>query len=143
MRKIPLLDLKAQYIGLASEIEAAVKGVLESQQLILGPEVKELERECAAYCECEFAVGCASGSDAILLPLMALGVGPGDEVVTTPFTFFATVGSIVRLGAKPVFVDIEPDTFNMNVSQLESVLNERTKAIIPVHLFGQCVEMDV
>ncbi|MFL6214265.1 MAG: DegT/DnrJ/EryC1/StrS family aminotransferase [Blastocatellia bacterium] len=138
-----MLDLKAQYVGLASEIEAAVKGVLESQQLILGPEVKELERECAAYCECEFAIGCASGSDAILLPLMALGVGPGDEVVTTPFTFFATVGSIVRLGAKPVFIDIEPDTFNMNVSQLESVLNRRTKAIIPVHLFGQCVEMDV
>jgi dTDP-4-amino-4,6-dideoxygalactose transaminase len=143
MRRIPLLDLKAQYASLASEIEAAVKRVLESQQLILGPEVKELEKEFAAYCECEFAVGCASGSDALLLPLMALNVGPGDEVVTTPFTFFATVGSIVRLGAKPVFVDIDPATFNMDVSQLDSVLTERTRAIMPVHLFGQCVEMDV
>src|ERR1051325_7329628 len=143
MRKIPMLDLKAQYAGLACEIEAAVKRVLESQQLILGPEVKELEREFAAYCECEFAVGCASGSDALLLPLMALNVGPGDEVITTPFTFFATVGSIVRLGAKPVFVDIDPGTFNMDVSQLGSVVTGRTKAIIPVHLFGQCVEMDV
>src|ERR1051325_4471658 len=142
MRKIPMLDLKAQYAGLACEIEAAVKRVLESQQLILGPEVKELEREFAAYCECEFAVGCASGSDALLLPLMALNVGPGDEVITTPFTFFATVGSIVRLGAKPVFVDIDPGTFNMDVSQLGSVVTGRTKAIIPVHLFGQCVEMD-
>jgi dTDP-4-amino-4,6-dideoxygalactose transaminase len=137
-----MLDLKAQYSAMSSEIEAAVKGVLESQQLILGPEVKELEKEFAAYCQCEAAVGCASGSDALLLPLMALEIGPGDEVVTTPFTFFATVGSIVRLGAKPVFVDIEPDTFNMNVSQLASVVNERTKAIMPVHLFGQCVEMD-
>lgn len=143
MRKIPMLDLKAQYRAISGEIETAVKGVLESQQLILGPEVKEFERECAAYCQCEFAIGCASGSDALLLPLMALEVGPGDEVVTTPFTFFATVGSIVRLGAKPVFVDIEPGTFNMNVSQLGSVINRRTKAIIPIHLFGQCVEMDV
>jgi len=143
MRRIPLLDLKAQYASLASEIEAAVKRVLESQQLILGPEVKEFEKEFAAYCECEFAVGCASGSDALLLPLMALNVGPGDEVVTTPFTFFATVGSIVRLGAKPVFVDIDPATFNMDVAQLDSVLSERTRAIMPVHLFGQCVEMDV
>src|SRR5690349_21107685 len=143
MRKIPMLDLKAQYASLASEIEAAVKRVLESQQLILGPEVKELENEFAAYCECAFAVGCASGSDALLLPLMALNIGQGDEVLTTPFTFFATAGSIVRLGAKPVFVDIDPATFNMDVSQLDSVVTERTRAIMPVHLFGQCVEMDV
>lgn len=142
MRKIPMLDLKAQHALLASEVEAAVKRVLESQQLILGPEVKELEGEVAAYCECEYAVGCASGSDALLLPLMAIGVGAGDEVVTTPFTFFATVGSIVRLGATPVFVDIDPQTFNMNTEQLAGVITERTKAIIPIHLFGQCVEMD-
>ncbi|HJQ26555.1 MAG TPA: DegT/DnrJ/EryC1/StrS family aminotransferase [Blastocatellia bacterium] len=143
MRKIPMLDLKAQYRNLAAEIEEAVKRVLESQQLILGPEVKELEKEIAAYCQCEYAVGCASGSDALLLALMAFGVGPGDEVVTTPFTFFATAGSIVRLGAKPVYVDIDPVSFNMNVAQLSSVVNERTKVIMPVHLFGQCVEMAV
>jgi dTDP-4-amino-4,6-dideoxygalactose transaminase len=143
MRKIPMLDLKAQYRGLAAEIEAAVKQVLESQQLILGPEVKALEQEIAAYCQCEYAVGCASGSDALLLALMAFGVGPGDEVVTTPFTFFATAGSIVRLGARPVFVDIDPVTFNMDVAQLGSVVTARTKVIMPVHLFGQCVEMEI
>jgi dTDP-4-amino-4,6-dideoxygalactose transaminase len=142
MRKIPMLDLKTQYASLAGEIESAVKTVLEGQQLILGPEVKELEKELAAYCQCEYAIGCASGSDALLLSLMAFGVGPGDEVVTTPFTFFATVGSVVRLGAKPVFVDIEPETFNMDVRQLASVVTERTRVIMPVHLFGQCVEMD-
>ena len=142
MRKIPMLDLKTQYRGLAGEIEAAVRGVLESQQLILGPEVKELEREIAAYCQCEYAVGCASGSDALLLPLMAFEIGRGDEVITTPFTFFATAGSIVRLGARPVFVDIDPRTFNMNVAQLDSVVTPRTRAIMPVHLFGQCVEME-
>jgi dTDP-4-amino-4,6-dideoxygalactose transaminase len=138
-----MLDLKAQYRKLASEIEVAVRNVLESQQLILGPEVKELEKEIAAYCNCEYGVGCASGSDALLLPLMAFAIGHGDEVITTPFTFFATVGSIVRLGATPVFVDIDPQTFNMDVTQLASVVTERTRAIIPVHLFGQCVEMDV
>jgi dTDP-4-amino-4,6-dideoxygalactose transaminase len=142
MRKIPMLDLKAQYRELAGEIEAAVRGVLESQQLILGPEVKELEKEIAAYCQCEYAVGCASGSDALLLPLMAFEIGKGDEVITSPFTFFATVGSIVRLGARPVFVDIDPQTFNMNVAQLDSMVTPRTRAIMPVHLFGQCVEMD-
>ena len=138
-----MLDLKAQYKTLASEIEVAVRKVLESQQLILGPEVKELEKEIAAYCNCEYGVGCASGSDALLLPLMAFGIGRGDEVITTPFTFFATVGSIVRLGATPVFVDIDPQTFNMDVTQLATVVTQRTRAIIPVHLFGQCVEMDV
>ena len=138
-----MLDLKSQYRSLAGEIEIAVRQVLESQQLILGPEVKELEKEIAAYCQCEYAVGCASGSDALVLALMAFGIGPGDEVVTTPFTFFATVGAIVRLGAKPVFVDIDPQTFNLNVSQLASVVTDRTRAIMPVHLFGQCVEMDV
>src|SRR6266536_1693499 len=99
MRKIPMLDLKAQYRSLATDIEAAVRNVLEGQKLILGPEVEELEKEIAAYCHCNYAVGCASGSDALLLALMAFNVGNGDEVVTSPFTFFATVGSIVRLGA--------------------------------------------
>lgn len=142
MRKVPMLDLRAQYKQLATEIEAAVVKVLESQQLILGPEVKELEKEIASYSQCDHGIGCASGSDALLLALMAFDIGPGDEVITTPFTFFATVGSIVRLGAVPVFVDIDPVTFNMNVRQLDPVVTERTKAIMPVHLFGQCVEMD-
>src|ERR1700754_3009701 len=142
MRKVPMLDLRAQYGRLAGEIAVAVAKVLESQALILGPEVKEFEKEVAAYSQCEFGIGCASGSDALLLALMAANVGPGDEVITTPFTFFATVGSIVRLGAKPVFVDINPQTFNMDVTQLNSVVTERTRAIMPVHLFGQCVEMD-
>lgn len=136
--KIPMLDLRAQHDSIAEEVEAAVRSVLSSQQLILGPEVRELERELAAYCGCTEAVGCASGSDALLLALMACGVGPGDEVVTTPYTFFATAGSIVRLGAMPVFVDIERATFNMNATMLESALTPRTRAIMPIHLFGQC-----
>src|SRR6266478_7196565 len=140
--KIPLLDLNAQYQSIAGEIQTAVTRVLSSQQFILGPEVRELEREIAAYCSCSEGIGCASGSDALLLALMACGVGPGDEVITTPFSFFATVGSIVRLGAKTVFVDIEESTFNIDVNRIESAITERTKAIMPVHLFGQCAEMD-
>src|SRR6266571_7341413 len=138
--KIPLLDLNAQHQSLASEIQAAVNRVLSSQQFILGPEVRELEREIAPYCQCSEAVGCASGSDALLLALMACGIGPGDEVITTPFSFFATVGSIVRLGAKAVFVDIDEDTFNIDVNRIESAITERTKGIMRVHLFGQCAE---
>lgn len=140
--KVPMLDLKAQHAKIAEEVRAAVDRVLESQQLILGPEVRELEREIAAYCGATYGVGCASGSDALLLALMACGVGPGDEVITTPFTFFATAGSVVRLGARPVFVDIEPSTFNMDVRRLRDVISERTKAIMPIHLFGQCSDMD-
>jgi dTDP-4-amino-4,6-dideoxygalactose transaminase len=136
--KIPMLDLRAQHDSMAGEVEAAVRAVLSSQQLILGPEVRELERELALYCGCAEAVGCASGSDALLLALMACGTGPGDEVVTTPYTFFATAGSIVRLGAKPVFVDIEPGTFNLNPALLERALTSRTRAVMPIHLFGQC-----
>ncbi len=139
---VPLLDLKAQYETLAPDIDAAVRSVFESQHFILGPEVQQLEQEIAAYCSCEFAIGCASGSDAILLALMAHGVGPGDEIVTTPFTFFATAGSVVRLGAKPVFADIEESTFNLDPTQFERVVTERTRAVIPVHLFGQCAAMD-
>jgi len=140
--RIPLLDLRTQYDKIAHEIETAVSRVLSSQQFILGPEVRELEREIAAYCQCAEAVGCASGSDALLLALMACGVGPGDAVITTPFSFFATAGAIVRLGARPVFVDIDESTFNIDADRIEHAITKRTKAVMPVHLFGQCAEMD-
>jgi dTDP-4-amino-4,6-dideoxygalactose transaminase len=140
--KIPLLDLNAQYQNLEGEIQAAVSRVLSSQKFILGPEVRELELELAAYCQCAEAIGCASGSDALLLALMACGVGPGDEVITTPFSFFATAGSVARLGAKTVFVDIDAATFNLSPDLVEIAITERTKAIMPVHLFGRCAEMD-
>ena len=140
--KVPILDLSVQHQQIAREIEAAVERVLNSQQFILGPEVRELERELATYCQCAEAVGCASGSDALLLALMACGVGPGDEVITTPFSFFATVGSIVRLGAKAVFVDIDESTFNIDASRIDGAMTKQTRAILPVHLFGQCAEMD-
>jgi len=140
--KIPLLDLNAQYQSIAGEIQTAVTRVLSSQQFILGPEVRELEREIAAYCSCSEGIGCASGSDALLLALMACGVGPGDEVITTPFSFFATVGSIVRLGAKTVFVDIEESTFNIDPELIAQAITKQTKAILPVYLFGQCADMD-
>jgi dTDP-4-amino-4,6-dideoxygalactose transaminase len=139
--RIPMLDLKSQYDSVGREIDAAVRRVLESQQFILGPEVKAFEEELASYCEASHAIGCASGSDAILLALMACDVKTGDEVITTPFTFFATAGSIVRLGAKPVFVDIEPSTFNIDARLIEGAITKRTKAIMPVHLFGRCANM--
>ncbi|MFY9574051.1 MAG: DegT/DnrJ/EryC1/StrS family aminotransferase [Blastocatellia bacterium] len=143
MRKnIPLLDLSGQYSTIAEEIQAAIGRVLTSQQFILGPEVSEFEKEAASYCQCAEAVGCASGSDALLLALMASGVGPGDEVITTPFSFFATAGSIVRLGAKTVFVDIDESTFNISAKLVEHAITKKTRAIMPVHLFGQCAEMD-
>jgi len=140
--KIPILDLSVQHAKIAAEIQAAVARVLDSQQFIQGPDVRELEREIAPYCQCAEAIGCASGSDALLLALMACGVGPGDEVITTPFSFFATVGSIVRLGARAVFVDIDDSTFNIDTNRIEAAITERTRAIMPVHLFGQCAEMD-
>ena len=140
--EIPILDLIAQHRQIAPEIEQAIARVLRDQKFILGPEVRALEQELAPYCHCVEAVGCASGSDAILLALMACGVGPGDEVVTTPFSFFATAGSIVRLGAKPVFVDIDPTTFNIDTNKIEPAVSQHTKVIMPVHLFGQCCEMD-
>jgi dTDP-4-amino-4,6-dideoxygalactose transaminase len=140
--KVPLLDLSEQNAALRPEIEAAIGRVLDTNGFILGGEVAALEKELAAYCDTKYAIGCASGSDALLLALMALDVGPGDEVITTPYSFFATVSSITRLGATPVFVDIEPETFNMDVSQIESKITERTKAIEPVHLYGQCADME-
>ena len=139
---VPLLDLKAQFEGIRDEVTRAVLSVLESQRFIFGPEVEALEKEVAAYCGVPRAVGVSSGTDALLVTLMALGVGPGDEVATSPFTFFATAGSIHRLGARPVFVDIRPDTFNLDPEKLETALTEKTKAVIAVHLFGQCAEID-
>jgi dTDP-4-amino-4,6-dideoxygalactose transaminase len=138
----PFLDLKAEYATMKEEIRAAVDKVLESQLFIMGPEVRQLEAEIAAYVGSRFAIACASGSDAILLVLMALGVGPGDEVITPPFTFVATAGSIARLQATPVFVDIDPKTYNLDPARLETVITRRTKAIMPVHLFGLTAEMD-
>jgi dTDP-4-amino-4,6-dideoxygalactose transaminase len=140
--RFPFLDLRAEYATMKEEILAALERVLESQQFILGPEVAELEREVAALIGCRFAIGCASGSDALLLALMALDIDFGDEVITTPFTFVATAGSISRLRARPVFVDIDPETYNLDVKLLEAAITPRTRAILPVHLFGLPAEMD-
>jgi len=139
---IPILDLKGQYASIKDEIQAAINQVLTDTRFIMGPQVEELERKMAEYCGCAYGVGVNSGTDALYLALWALGVGPGDEVITTPFTFFATTEVVSLLGAKPVFVDIDPGTFNMRVDQVEEKITSRTKAIIPVHLYGQPVDMD-
>ena len=141
-KPIALLDLKAQYETIRPEIHDAIDRVVQSQRFVLGPEVEALEVELAEYCEARHAIGVSSGSDALLVALMALDVGPGDEIITSPYTFFATGGSIARLGATPVFVDIDPVTFNIDPAQIEARVTSRTKGIIPVHLFGQCADMD-
>lgn len=140
--EVPLLDLKAQFAPIRQEILEAVEAVFQSQWFILGPNVQQCEQQIAEYCRCGHAVGVSSGSDALLVALMAEQIGPGHEVITTPYTFFATAGCIARLGAVPVFVDVRPDTYNVDVSLIESRITEKTRAIVPVHLFGQCAEMD-
>ncbi|MDI6717048.1 MAG: DegT/DnrJ/EryC1/StrS family aminotransferase [Actinomycetota bacterium] len=139
---IPLLDLKAQYDSIKDELESAVLSVLRSGHYILGPKVEELEKAIANYCGVKYAVAVANGTDALVLSLDAMGIGPGDEVITSPFTFFASAESISRVGAKPVFVDIDPGTYNLVPDQIEQKITNRTKAIIPVHIFGQPAEMD-
>lgn len=138
---VPLLDLKAQYVTIKHEVRAAIDRVVESQHFILGPEVEALEAEIATYSRCKHAIGVTSGTDAILIALMALDIGPGDEVITSPQTFVATVTSIARLGARAVFVDIDADTYNLDASRFERAINSRTKAIVPVHLFGQMADL--
>jgi dTDP-4-amino-4,6-dideoxygalactose transaminase len=140
--RVPLLDLKAQYATIRDEIQAALDRVIESQHFILGPEVQALEREVAAYSGCDYGVGMSSGSDALLAAQMAIDLNPGDEVITTPYTFFATAGAVARLGGRPVFVDIDPDTYNVAPELIEAAITPRTRAIIPIHLFGQMAEMD-
>ena len=140
--RVPLLDLKPQFRQIEKDVRAAIDRLLESQMFVLGEAVRSFEEAIAAYCEVPYAIGCASGSDALQLALMALDVGPGDEVVTTPFSFYATASYIYRLGAKPVFADINPDTFNIDPASVEAVITDRTKAILPVHLYGQTADMD-
>jgi len=139
---VPALDLKAQYATIRDEIDRAIRGVVESQGFVMGPEVSGLEAEVALYSEVEHGVGCASGSDALLLALLGLGIGEHDEVITSPYSFFATAGSVWRTGATPVFVDIEPDTYNLDPSRIEAAITPRTRAILPVHLYGQVADMD-
>ena len=140
--QVPMLDLKAQYATLKDEILTAVTEVLESQRCVHGPKIVELEEKIAAMCDCKFAVGATSGTDAILNSLMSLDIGPGDEVITTPFTFFATAGCIARTKATPVFVDIDPRTYNINPELIDRAVTDKTKAIVPVHLFGHMADMD-
>ncbi|MEA1913051.1 MAG: DegT/DnrJ/EryC1/StrS family aminotransferase [candidate division WOR-3 bacterium] len=148
--RVPLLDLKRQYQSMKEEIDSAIARVVQSQYFILGEEVKKFEEEIADYCEAKYGIGVASGTDALLLSLRAIGVGEGenDKVITTPFTFFATAGAIVNAGGEPVFVDIDPETFNINPGELERLLSQdpqlqkQVKAIIPVHLYGQMADLD-
>src|SRR5579863_10236089 len=155
--QVPLLDLKPQYAPLAAEIQAAIARVCDSQHFILGPAVKELEAGVAAYSHCRFGIGVSSGTDALLLALMALGIGAGDAVITSPFTFFATAGTIARTGARPLFCDIDPTTFNLSPAALNAFLDSqcerradqlvhrasgtRVRALMPVHLYGQLADM--
>jgi len=140
--KVPFFDLSVQVKSIEDEIKSAVDEVFQSQQFIMGPQVQALEKTIAQYCRTPYAIGIASGSDALLLSMMALGIGTGDEVLIPPFTFFATAGAVSRLGATPVFVDIDLVTYNIDPSKIDEKITTRTKAIIPVHLFGQCADMD-
>ena len=140
--KVPLLDLRGQHLDLRPQLLKAIERVLDSQQFVLGYEVEALEKEIAEYSSTKFAIGCASGSDALLLALMALDIKAGDEVITTPFSFFATASSITRLGAHPRFVDIDPWTYNVDPLQVETAITPRTRAIVPVHMYGQCADMN-
>ncbi|MDD9271807.1 DegT/DnrJ/EryC1/StrS family aminotransferase [Paenibacillus sp. GCM10023248] len=140
--KIPLLDLSKQYLNIKDMVDNVLIRVTESTQYISGPEVKAFESEIASYLGCKYAISCANGTDALIISLKALGIGPGDEVITSPFTFFATAEAISSVGATPVFVDVNQDTYNINPTLIESKVNSKTKAIIPVHIFGQSVEMD-
>ena len=139
--KVPLLDLRAQHESLRDELFTAVQGVMDTQQFVLGPAVQAFEEEIARYIRAKHAIGCASGSDALLLALMALGIAAGDEIITSPFTFFATASSITRLGARPVFGDIDPLTYNIDPAVVDALITPRTRAIMPVHLYGQCADM--
>jgi dTDP-4-amino-4,6-dideoxygalactose transaminase len=141
-RKIPLLDLVAQYHSIQSEVDSAIRRVMESGLCILGSEVVALEQEVAEYIGVQYAIGVASGTDALILTLRALDIGPGDEVIVPAYTFFATVGAVLHVGAKPVFVDIDSDTYCLNVGKITKTITSRTKAIIPVHLFGHPVDMN-
>jgi dTDP-4-amino-4,6-dideoxygalactose transaminase len=140
--KVPLLDLKAQYASIKGEIDSVISNVMESQHFILGSWVEKCEKAIAAYSRCSHAIGMSSGTDALLACLMAEGIGRGDEVITTPYTFFSTAGAIARLGAWPVFADIDPITFNIDPQQIRSKITRKTRAVIPVHLYGQMAEMD-
>ena len=142
MMQVPLFDLKSQFAPIRDAMRAAVDRVFESQGFVLSEEVSALEAEVAAYCQTKYAIGCASGSDALILALMSLGVGPGDEIITSPFTFFATGSAITRFGARPVFVDIDPQTYNLDPALAAKAVTKKTKAIVPVHIYGQCAEMD-
>ena len=139
---VPLLDLKAQYLELKDELDSAIGEVMSTAGFIGGPPVRELESAIAEYCGTKHAVACGNGTDALFLIMHALGIGKGDEVITTPFTFIATAEAIAHVGATPVFVDVEPGTYNIDVSLIEAAITERTKAIMPVHIFGQCADMD-
>ncbi|MGD9308635.1 MAG: DegT/DnrJ/EryC1/StrS family aminotransferase [Desulfosarcina sp.] len=147
--KVPLLDLKAQYQTIKDRVLAVTEEIFESQYFILGPQVEALEQKIASYCRSGYAVGVSSGTDALVLSLMAAGIGPGDRVISTPYTFFATTGAIARVGARPLFVDIDPQTYNMDPQQLRATVDaleddqlKTVKAIVPVHLYGQCADMD-
>ena len=141
-RPVPFIDLVPQHQTIAADVMSAVERVFSEQKFILGEEVVALEQEIAEYCDADHAIGCNSGTDALIIALQALGIGEGDEVITTPFSFFATASSICRAGATPVFVDIEPDTFNIDPQRIEDAITPRTRAIMPVHLYGQCCEME-